>query len=135
MITTHDVIRGMALRLSDEMSHIPPEELQKDAKQEYLNAEARFNETLKAIDGKAVAENVKQAAMCMVYFTVICMLKMASAWECGSWPNRYSGRKKKKGGRFENPHQTPHRHQKTHTEKESQRTTKDNKQNTRVLVS
>lgn len=39
MITTHDVIRGMALRLSDEVSHIPPEELQKDAKQEYLNAE------------------------------------------------------------------------------------------------
>ena len=67
MITTHDVIRSMALRLSDEMSHIPSEELQKDAKQEYLNAEARFNETLKAIDGKAVAENVKQAAMCMVY--------------------------------------------------------------------
>ena len=44
MITAHDVIRGMALRLSDETNPIPPEELQKDAKQEYLNAEARFKE-------------------------------------------------------------------------------------------
>ena len=67
MITTHDVIRGMALRLSDEVSHISPEELKKDAKQEYLNAEARFRETLKAIGIEAVAENVKQAAMHMAY--------------------------------------------------------------------
>lgn len=67
MITAHDVIRGMALRLSDETNPIPPEELQKDAKQEYLNAEARFKETLKAIDSNAVAEKVKQAAMCMAY--------------------------------------------------------------------
>ena len=67
MITAHDVIRGMALRLSDETNPIPPEELQKDAKQEYLDAEARFKETLKAIGIEAVAEKVKQAAMCMAY--------------------------------------------------------------------
>ena len=67
MITAHDVIRGMALRLSDETNPIPPEELQKDAKQEYLDAETRFKETLKAIGIEAVAEKVKQAAMCMAY--------------------------------------------------------------------
>ena len=67
MITAHDVIRGMALRLSDETNPIPPEELQKDAKQEYLDAETRFKETLKAIGIEAVAEKVKQADMCMAY--------------------------------------------------------------------
>lgn len=67
MFTSHDAIRNMALRLSDEISHLPLEELQKDAQQEYLDAEARFDETLKEIGSDAIADRVKQAAMYMTY--------------------------------------------------------------------
>lgn len=67
MMTSHEMVRIMAMRLGDEESHLTKEDLQKDAKKEYIKAEKRFRETLKGIKDEDVADHVRQEAMMMVY--------------------------------------------------------------------
>ena len=66
-MTTHEVIRNMALRLGDEESHFTKSELRENAEQAFQQAKHDFEIALKDITSDVISSHVLETAMIMVY--------------------------------------------------------------------
>lgn len=67
MMNSHDMIRYMTFRMTDEVSHIPMETLRRDAEKTYRKSKKEFEKIFEEIVTGPKADELYNAAMSMTY--------------------------------------------------------------------